>query len=434
MKRLLILISCISYVVFGLIVSTIHIPCAEAADINVPDDYFTIQEAIDAVSDGDVVIVGLGTYVENINFFGKTITVKSTDPNDPDVVAATIIDGNQVDIVVTFNNGESPDSILSGFTVQNRGDSGQGGIYCYDSSPTISDCVITQNDLGILISQSYPRDFYPNIINCTISQNFYAGIQCQGSVNINNCIISENEWGIYCSQYTDISPWSLISAKPTINNCHIINNNSSGIWDIDSSPTISNCTISQNGGRGISCEGQSSPAIINCVIAHNSGGGFSCTCKSTWFYPLPTPWFKIPIFKYSRPKIINCTITENQVPDGRRSSMGGAIHHNGNSFVTITNCILWGNSPGEVDHGDASFHKITYSDIQADRWKYPGIGNINTNPLFVDPEAGDYRLQPGSPCIKNGKRLSDMGAYGTYKYKISTSRSRPLSKKGAIGD
>ncbi|GAI61123.1 unnamed protein product, partial [marine sediment metagenome] len=37
------------------------------------------------------------TYYENINFLGKAITVRSTDPNDPNVVAATIIDGNQPD-------------------------------------------------------------------------------------------------------------------------------------------------------------------------------------------------------------------------------------------------------------------------------------------------------------------------------------------------
>jgi len=43
----------------------------------VPDDYLTIQEAIDDVEDGDIVIVSPGTYAENINFNGKGITLGS---------------------------------------------------------------------------------------------------------------------------------------------------------------------------------------------------------------------------------------------------------------------------------------------------------------------------------------------------------------------
>ena len=118
MKRLSILISCM---VFGFMVSTMYITSAKAANINVPADYSSIQEAIDAAIDGDVVIVNPNTYYENINFLGKAITVRGTDPNDWDVVAATIIEGNQVGKCnyVTFEQGEGHDSILSGFTVQN---------------------------------------------------------------------------------------------------------------------------------------------------------------------------------------------------------------------------------------------------------------------------------------------------------------------------
>ena len=66
---------------------------ATAADINVPADHATIQAAIVAANPGDVVIVAPGTYPEAINFLGKAITVRSTDPNDIGVVLNTIIDG-----------------------------------------------------------------------------------------------------------------------------------------------------------------------------------------------------------------------------------------------------------------------------------------------------------------------------------------------------
>ena len=85
--------------------------------IYVPDDFQTIQEAIDNSADGDSVIVRSGIYMENINFLGKAITVKSE--GGPDV---TIIDGSNAVYpdsgnVVLFINGEGFDSVLEGFTI-----------------------------------------------------------------------------------------------------------------------------------------------------------------------------------------------------------------------------------------------------------------------------------------------------------------------------
>jgi hypothetical protein len=107
--------------------------------INVPADQATIQAGINAASNGDTVLVVDGTYAENINFRGKSITVSSS--GGPSV---TFIDGSAKGSVVTFNSGETTSAKLSGFTIRNglqNGLSG-GGISITSASPTITGNVI----------------------------------------------------------------------------------------------------------------------------------------------------------------------------------------------------------------------------------------------------------------------------------------------------
>ena len=99
-----------------------------ATTINIPADYSTIQAGIDASSDGDIVLVAEGTYVENINYNGKNIVVGSLylTTSDTSYISSTIINGNQSGSVVTFDSGENATAVLSGFTVIN-GYGGNGG-------------------------------------------------------------------------------------------------------------------------------------------------------------------------------------------------------------------------------------------------------------------------------------------------------------------
>ena len=122
----------------------------EANDVlNVPDDFETIQAAIDAAEDGDLVLVQRGDYHENIDFLGKNITVASEFINTGD--RADMYETNLFPVeersVVTIASGETEDAQLIGFWIRNgRGtDTGNdqyrgGGLYCVGSRPTISNC------------------------------------------------------------------------------------------------------------------------------------------------------------------------------------------------------------------------------------------------------------------------------------------------------
>ena len=105
-----------------------------ADTLYVPSEYSTIQAGIDAASNGDTVQVAPGTYYENINFKGKTITVKSEwGP------VHSVIDGGQADTVVLFENYESRLAVLDGFMITNGYLNIGGGINCYShASPTLT--------------------------------------------------------------------------------------------------------------------------------------------------------------------------------------------------------------------------------------------------------------------------------------------------------
>lgn len=78
---------------------------------------------------------------------------------------------------------------------------------------------------------------------------------------------------------------------------------------------------------------------------------------------------------------------------------GGGIHFsNFSSSASISNCVLWNDTPSEI-YFDEYSPTITYSLIQGG---FPGIGNINVDPLFTGGDPFDYHLSPNSPCIDAG--------------------------------
>lgn len=108
----------------------------------------SIQAAIDhpETNPGDTIVVAPGVYYETIDFHGRALTVRSQDPTDTTVVAKTVIDGNGDGTVITFQQGEDRDSVLSGFTIRGGFGTSGGGMYIDSSRPTVTWCTFIENE------------------------------------------------------------------------------------------------------------------------------------------------------------------------------------------------------------------------------------------------------------------------------------------------
>ncbi|MCK4338371.1 MAG: right-handed parallel beta-helix repeat-containing protein [Candidatus Cloacimonetes bacterium] len=441
--------------------------------INIPDDYPTIQQGIDASVNGDTVLVQLGTYVENINYNGKNITVASLfyTTQDTSYISQTIIDGDSVDTVVKFENGEDSTAVLTGFTITNGQGGGSfpnytgGGITCINSStPSLENVTITGNIANVDGGGIYCSSSSPSLENVTITGNsadMGGGICCRGNsspslqyVTIIGNSADGSGGGIFCSH----SSPSLQNVTITCNNAH----DGGGIFCcFDSSPSLENVTITGNsanyGGGGICCYWNSSPSLDNITITSNIanyyGGGIYCDVNSSPSLENVTitgnsAGYGGGIFcrDNSSPSLENVTITGNSAGYG----YGGGIFCRGNSSPSLVNSIVSDNTGNYGIYVYSGNPTLTYSDFYNNQvGNFYGVNdsigvnvttnangdscdvfyNIQLDPLFVDPENGDYHLSWAnfpipdstmSPCIDAGdpnspldpdSTIADMGAY-----------------------
>ena len=271
----------------------VTVPCIGETIIVDPNgsaDYINIQNAINASWDGDIIEVQPGTYSENVYFNGRAITLTSEDPNDPNIVESTIITAVSGSLVV-FNAGEDGNSVVTGFTIS----SGDNGILCISTSPTIKNNIINNCGNGGIYGQEGAMPFITNNI---ISGNSGTGIyDCDGRIS-NNTIagntatfISGAAYGgglVYCDG--EISD-NIITG----NNATVISGNDAyggGLYNCDGE--ISNNTITDNnatardnayGGGLANCGGTLSSNTIsnNTAIGEykNARGGGLYNCGGT---------------------------------------------------------------------------------------------------------------------------------------------------------
>ena len=364
----------------------------------VPSEYETIQAAIDSADDGDVILVADGTYTgagnKELTWDGteKHITVKSE--NGPE---NCIIDLEDSGRAFTFVSGLGDNSIwitaadvIDGFTIRNGNTNDYGGaIYCY---------------------YGYENDVSPTIRNCVFENNTsnYGGAICidGGSSLITNCVFDSNSANYGGAIYLGSAGGD---TEPLIQQCTFTGNSADLHWNgqggaiyLTNVSTNEDCRINNNTFDGNSAPNggaiyfsTSSPEVNGNLFVNNT----SSTNGSALY-----------IGNYDGPTISNCTIANNTGPE--------AVYcygFNGTVEPVFINTIIW-DSDSSFGFQDTSQANpiISYCNLESG---FPttgtdGGGNISIDPLFCNPDSGDYTLAENSSCVAAGANGSNVGAFG----------------------
>ena len=362
------------------------------------------------------------------------------------MVAATIIDCNELGRGFYLCDGEGSDSIVEGLTIINgyTEDIG-GGIACYEANLSLVNVIVSGNtaDWGGGMNAGYSDvqiDSCNFINNIALSGDGGGGVRGRNSnMLINNCTFTENtavSGGaiIYVADTSSSSlPYQveltnnqlldniatnrsggvmieLFDADPSqlnvvVDNCEFVNNdadNYSGLsirncfFTVSNSVFTGNTAVSYAAGGGFSRG--SIGTVSNCLFASNiantGGGGWNSGGVSVW--------------SWSNVDFMNCTFADNS------ASYGAGLTVIGGGSATTTNCIFWGNSTDQIAldtlNGVGGTLTVNYCDVQDGEDSVKVIsslstlnwdeGNIDTDPFFVDPLISDYHLQNTSPCIQ----------------------------------
>jgi hypothetical protein len=316
----------------------------------------TIGAAIAVAANGDQILVAAATYGERIDFQGKAVVLRGLIGAD-----VTIIDGGGIGPVVECVSGEGPSTVLEGFTIRGGAAGLGGGMYNAGSSPTIRDCVFTDNsaDIGGAIRNQYGAS--PLIEGCSFIENTAsvgggAVVNSEGHPELRDCLFLHNHTGGGGGAIANLNATG--GSVRTIN-CRFFQNTagslSSGVID-GSGGTYVNCVWSRN----VSAQPHSDTAALDLA------GG--------------------------EPSVINCTI-------GGTTGLG--VHLSADDGVPVfRNTIIWDNSGGSMGGGVAD---VEHCDIEGG---HSGYGNLDADPLFVQPGTDNLRLGEGSPCVNAGNNYA----------------------------
>ena len=425
----------------------------------------TIQDAVDAASEGDTVVVTNGTYatggravngtVNNRVAIDKVVTVLSV--NGPEVtIIDAIIDGSGGRCAYVGTN-----ALLSGFTLT-RGfsedsDEPFGGGALAETSGVLTNCILTGNRSG-----NGGGVFGGTLRNCIVKNNIAGGGGGASSSRLYNCVVISNSvdeaggGGVLESILYDCRVEANVAYsfgggadQSTLYRCSVTGNSAvypgasgGGVrgsilyecsvtgnmvespWDGSgggaSGSTLYRCTVSGNSVRGVDYAaggGISRSTAVECVVSNNSvlaskswvyGGGAEGSilrnCLVVHNQAMGTSYGD------QYPEVAgggatSCTLSNCTVAANSAMDESGGVflaRGGGVHFSTLQNCIVFNNTAATgSEYSDSAFSYSCTTPLPES-----GLGNISQPPAFVSPAAGDYHLTSTSPCIDTGIDLS----------------------------
>jgi len=340
--------------------------------IHVPADYSTIQAGINAANNGDLVLVEDGTYIENINYRGKAITVTSNYIIDGDTnhISNTIIDGSQPSnsdsaSVVTFNSGEDTTSVICGFTIT-------GGT-------------------GTII----PEDPISGSPDQWIGGGIYIGLNSGASILQNHIEMNS------ILRNTYMSGGGIYSGDPGDDSYSIIEENI--IRDNLVSGGLSNFLI---GGGGIFMGG--SGRIMNNEIYNN-------ICESI-LSGVPTVGGGIRLWNLDvNQDTTHCVIKDNLIYNNKSKSLNakayaGGINSIGCRITMIGNTISYNTVEGNVENIGAGMHigGLNYGENRIENNRFTGNHSLGNATSY----GGALFIQNSNPYIYNNVFNNNEADYG----------------------
>jgi hypothetical protein len=302
------------------------------------------------------------------------------------------------DVGMKNGNGSSP--VLTNCIFR---DNSSGMENYTGSKPILTNCIFERNRYGFMNGSDVV------LIDCTFRNNEWYGLESWGNLIISKCTFENNGWGGIQTMGSNL----------TLSDCLFSGNSGfnggAGIHSLNSDLILYNCKFVGNqthvGGGGIyHSGGGGNIKLYNCIFSSNSGffggaieshgfGGSLLTLHNCIISDNSADAEGGGIFALSsKVMLYNCTVSGNYA-----ERYGGGIYNFGiGSALTMTNCIVWGNTPDQID-GEAI---VSYSNVQGG---FSGEGNINVDPLFADPENVDYHLksQAGRWDPNNGRWTMD---------------------------
>jgi|GEM_PF-1433846 len=346
--------------------------------------YNNLQTAINASAAGDSLWVAQGTYQpsygqsfalkEGVRIFGGFSGLETMfSERDWETNRDTLL-GNNARVIVNAISplmGEiplTPATVLDGFVITGGQSTGEGGGICNrNASPTFRNCIIYGNSAG-WGGGMYNHQSAPVLENCVFRQNTSAGggglyIEYSNNTQIRNCRFENN-----IAQGSGGAIYSL-SAHPKVYSSIFVGNSADGLG-------------------GAVMDMADSSYYVNCLFLRNSanmgGGGARANGNANRI-----------------PRYINCTFMDNvSTPDPWGE--GDAIYVGENSTsVQVSSCIIW----SQLSSNNAQIYK--FNDIMPVsnslvKGGYPGTGNFNFDPLFVDAAVDNYHLTENSPALNTG--------------------------------